>query len=251
MLKINHAKDLLFILANMIALLTPAAYIIGVFFNAGGLVAYGLRQTEFPLDTDGVLESAFIYVWLTVGAPLLHFFAYIIKHPSYLIAAVAIIFLLFFLMIKYVNNEDDLKVKARRIVDAILTLLHVKDTDIPRTTKGTWLLSAYLGRWTYIAMVVTFLWVGIPAHAYNKGKELNTTALSEYQSQGCTRRSLGWSVCSTVRQHEDNEIIASGLLLAVNTERVALLSEGVLKIIELTSERYMEREYIGTQQQTN
>ena len=251
MLKINHAKDLLFILVNMIALLTPAAYIIGVFFNAGGLAAYGLRQTEFPLDAAGVFEFAFVYVWLTVGAPLLHFFDYIIQHPSYLIAAVAIIFLMIFLIIKYLNNEDYLKVKARRIVGALLTLLHVKDTDIPRTTEGTWLLSAYIGRWTYIAMVVTLLWVGIPALAYNKGKELNTTALSEYQSQGCTRRSLSWSVCSTVRQHEDNEIIASGLLLAVNNERIALLSEGVLKIIELTSERYMVREYIGAQQQTH
>jgi hypothetical protein len=61
MLKINHAKDLLFILANMIALLTPAAYIIGVVYNAGGLAAYGLNQTEFPLDTADVFESAFVY----------------------------------------------------------------------------------------------------------------------------------------------------------------------------------------------
>lgn len=247
MFKISHAKDLLFILANMIALLTPAAYIIGVFFNAGGLAAYGLSQAEFPLDTTGVFESAFVYVWLSVGVPLLQFFAYIVQHPSYLILCVAIIFLLVFLLIKYVNNESWLKIKATKILDALLTRLRVKDTDIPRATKGTWLLSTYLGRWAYVAMVVTFLWVAVPALAYNKGKELNMTTLSKYQSQGCTRDSLGWSSCSTLRQHGNDEIIASGLLIAVNDERVALLSEGALKKIELTPERYMVREYFGIQ----
>ncbi len=248
MLKFNHTKDLLFILANMIALLTPAAYIIGVFFNAGGLAAYGLRQAEFPLDTAGVFESAFVYVWLTAGTPLLHFFASIIQHPSYLIAVVAIIFLLVLFLIKYMNNENGLKIKARSLRDSLLTLLRVKDTDIPRTTRGTWLLSTYLGRWAYIAMVVTLFWVGVPALAYNKGEELNTSTLSEYQSQGCTRSPLGWSSCATLRQHGNNEIIASGLLLVVNNERVALLSEGVLKNIELTPERYMVRKYISIKQ---
>ena len=248
MLKTNHAKDWLFILANMIALLTPAAYIIGMFFNAGGMAAYGLRQTEFPLDTAGVFESAFVYLWLSVGTPLLHFFASVINHPTYLIAAIALFFLMVMAMIKYVKNEDVLKIKARCIVDAILTLLHVKDTDIPRATEGTWWISAVIGRWAYLAMVVTFLWVGIPAFAYEKGNELNTAALAGYQSNGCSRDSLGWSVCSTVRQHDNNEIIASGLLLAVNSERVALLDEGVLKNIELSSERYIEREYIAIQQ---
>lgn len=247
MLKITHAKDWLFILANMIALFTPAAYIIGTFFNAGGMAAYGLRQTEFPLDAAGVFESAFVYVWLSIGAPLLNLFASLINHPTYLIAAIAIIFLLVMTMIKYVKNEDGLKIKARSIMDAILTLLHVKDTDIPRATKGTWWISSVIGRWAYVAMVVTVLWVGIPALAYNKGKELNTTTLSEYQSKGCAHSSLGWSVCSTVRQHKNNEIIASGLLLAVTSERVAILEGGELKNIELSSERYIVREYIGIQ----
>ena len=79
-------------------------------------------------------------------------------------------------------------------------------------------------------------------------RSANTTTLSKYQSKGCSRDALGWSVCTTVRQHEDNEIIASGLLLAVNNERVDLLEEGVLKNIELTSERYMVRKYRGIHQ---
>ncbi|HHA19030.1 MAG TPA: hypothetical protein ENK70_04920 [Methylophaga sp.] len=236
-------NEYLQILLSLITLCAPALYIIGVLYHAGSLYGYGITQTEFPIDYLSVFEYGYYYLLVAAGVPIIKFFAYIFENPLLIVALIAVIFVVVFILIKYVKNEGKIATSLGGLVTRLIILLRLHDTDIPLTTRATWLTGVYGYNLFVVILLVTCLWVIVPLMAFSKGKQLAVDAISEYEQNGCYVDSNRWSRCVTVRKHGQDEPLLTGFQITVTKERLAVYTDNKLKIIALTPELYIEREH--------
>ncbi|MCW8826676.1 MAG: hypothetical protein OQK78_09665 [Gammaproteobacteria bacterium] len=245
MFEINKSKEYLLILTTLSALLSPAAYIIGFYYELGFANSFGLQRGTFPPSVTEVFESTFIYLWGHVGVPIIGLFRFLLDNPKLILVGILALFIFAWIIVKVLNNERSILLSINKLSKSLQHKLKINNTDVIRAAHGTSVMSWHISKWLYIFMLITILWVGIPLHSLSAGQTLGRDKINSYIKSGCQKQSTGWSNCISVIQNPSGKVLEHGLFLAGDTERIALYSKDRLRIISLTPDLTIERDYLA------
>ncbi len=215
--KINYQS----IFITLIALFSPAAYIIGVAYHQGRLEGYGIDPSSFDFDVYSAYMSfysisSYLASYIIISLmQLMNFTSLGISIGFYVIVS-----LLFFCLIKLIKSDKE-KFKTIR---SIKFLISFKENDIFKSLSLAGSFSYIILLLIYIVLSFSVAWCFTPYYAYNKGKELAYENIDSYIKNGCKpKKDYKWSDCVSVYNTND-KIILSGLFITRDNNQIAIFN---------------------------
>jgi len=238
-IKITKALQLLLI---TLGLITPYAYLIGLFYYQAYMNAYGVSIDNFPLS----IADTYVHAYIAVGGVINDAIQWLIGVTKNICLYTSIIIIVLFVysLVKLVKNKDQpLLQKIQSRIDSTINRFHYKNSDLSKSIYVVGIPIYYLGIGIYIFCAIFVFWWGILIVAINQGKEINAPRIAEFKMQGCIfDKQTHWNNCVLVI-NEAGKVIHQGLLVAQNKEQIAIFKKDGSYLIKLKDDHVVRKEF--------
>ena len=238
-IKITKALQLFLI---TLALITPYAYLIGLFYYQAYMNAYGASIDNFPLS----IPDTYVHAYIAVGGVINDAIQWLIGLMKNIWLYISFVILVLFVygLVKLVKYKDQpLLKKTQSRIDSTINLFHHKNSDLSKSIYVVGVPTYYLSIAIYIFCVIFVLWWGTLIVATNQGKEINALRIAEFKTQGCFfDKKTHWNNCVLVI-NESGEVIHQGLLVAQNNEQIAIFKREGIYLIKLNDDHIVRKEF--------
>lgn len=237
--KITNALQLLLI---TIGLLTPYAYLIGLFFYQAYMNSYGVAIDNFPLS----IADTYTYAYLAVGSAfndaVIWLFDLLGNKWVYISPLLLILF--FYLLIKVERNKSRPFISWLQLqLDNTINYCHYKNSDISKSIYAVGKPIYFLAVIIYVFLIIFLLWWGIVIIATNQGKAISKSRITEFKKQGCIfDLSTHWNNCISIVDNSGN-VIHQGLFVAQNNDHIAIFKKDGSYLIKLKDDQIVRKEF--------
>lgn len=232
-------------LAGIIGVIAPGAYLLGFRFYQGFVESYGIDVNHFPLRTPDVYIGAYTAVarmlidtagwilsaYVRLSNPWSLFFVFLS-----IVGAVGAVYLS--IKMKKAGKFSNLKVFLDKM-RPLLERLHFKNNDLTKSVTYVVFPAYIAGILGYFVMAVAVLWWVLPLFGYFAGQEFAEEQIADYRKNGChLKKKMTWSTCVSIIDERGNEI-QTGIVVAANTENIALFNKNGTYILQRKPEYWV------------
>lgn len=228
----NDESNYISLLITLIALISPAAYIIGLAYHQGSLNGYGIDSSNFEYSIYDIYTSFYGVISQLFSYVLIHFIKLfnltnLIYFSLFFITLSSIIFF----TIKLANKEnlisDDSKIKK------IISIFNPKKNDYVKAAHMAGLLSYFLFIAIYVLLLFSLLWCLTPYYAYKAGEDIAHEKLNNFIVHGCINMNSDyWNDCVNIYDAK-NKSILSGLFIIRDQHQIAIFDGRKVVILKL------------------
>lgn len=227
-IKKNISKKLFF--TALVALATPAAYLIGLGYYQGVLAAYGISSEAFPLATTDIYIHTYFaigYFLLTAGEISNTIFEWSTSKPGafWIIGLITLSILTTYASLKLKDRQRRSNQINPKKINNITKYLNPKNNKLTKACALIF-ISSYIIYFIPAAITTSAVaWWIFPTIAYKKGYDIETEKVNTFKKLGCTKEKTStWDKCFTV-QNEKGEVIHEGLLVALSSKEIAIFEK--------------------------
>lgn len=238
--------------AAFIALLAPAGYLIGVGYQAGYLSTFGITTDAFPLS----VTDAYVYGYYTVSFYLIDLIPFINNSAiwEYIGAALCILILFIYVMIKIIRKRHPKSEKYNPLAPSIQALLEFfspDKNDFSLAVKFVAELSTKIGKVAYSIICLLLFWISITVFSTHKGQMHAEKSRSSFLSKSCFFQEHN-QISNCVKIYDSrNNLIAEGILVAINKQRYGIFNEQGSLISELPKDARIIRGFRASTTKTS
>ncbi len=229
--KISHIN----LLIAFIALISPAAYIIGLAYHQGNMNGYGIDSSNFDYSIYDIYTSFYsainhLFSYLLVG--LINLFT--VSAFLYLILSFITLSLVIFFSIKIIKNESLLPGDGK--IKKILSIINPSKNDYIKSLYLSGIISYLVLFAVYIFLLFSLLWCLTPYYAYKTGENVAHDKINHFIKDGCKNiNDVYWPDCVDV-YNSKNELILSGLFITRDQSQIAIFDGKKTVLLKLPSD---------------
>jgi len=226
-----NIKGILEVIAILMAILTPVAYISGLALYQGYLHGFGVNSSVLPISFEETLVHAYWAVALSLGYLVQWLSSAIAAYWAYALLSLMLLLagaVFYFHLSKSVNENPEYWLNRWRGNKKL-----INDLENSVTFKSIDFIMAVLWVVAWLVMiipVVFLLIVQASSIAHSIGLDLSVKDRTIFQAKGCGYEAVGWSKCVTI-ETEDGVLVSKGLLLASSDDRLAVYTGKESKIM--------------------
>ncbi|MES2579244.1 MAG: hypothetical protein V4552_01760 [Pseudomonadota bacterium] len=240
-LQIKIIKTLQLLLITL-GLITPFAYLMGLFYYQAYINSYGVSIDNFPLS----IPDTYVYAYIAVGGVINDAIQWLIglMKNEWLYLGFITFVLFVYGLVKLVKNKDQsLLQKLHSRVKSTINRFHYKNSDLSKSIYVVGVPTYYLAIAIYIFCVIFVFWWGILIVAKDQGEKISKSRIAEFKTQGCIfDKKTHWNNCVLVLD-ESGEVIHQGLLVAQNKEQIAIFKKDGSYLIKLKDDHIVRKEF--------
>lgn len=220
------------LLITLIALISPAAYIIGLAYHQGSLNGYGIDSSNFEYSIYDIYTSFYGVISQLFSYVLIHFIKlFNSDNLIYFLLFFITLSLIIFITVKLVSKEkvisDDSKIKK------IISIFNPKKNDYVKSVHIAGLLTYFIFIAIYVLLPFSFLWCLTPYYAYRTGESIAHEKINNFIIHGCiTTSSDYWNDCVKI-YNSNNKLILSGLFIIRDKHQIAIFDGRKVVILKL------------------
>lgn len=229
----------------LLAVVTPAAYMVGDSYHQGYLNAFGINSDNFPIAAVDV----YVLSYHTVGLFLISFGGFSAKllemvssPPGLYLALLGFSSIVagIYWLIKLSKNRK-IAVDSLGRIKAVVSWMHWKNNDFTKSVGIVGFASYGIFLIIYVVIASTLLWWLLPLSAFNKGEEMAKEKIKAYEEGGCVyNKKSGWNNCFSVID-SSGKIIHEGVLIGVNEKEIAIYKEGTSLVFHKNNDYVLRR----------
>ncbi len=220
--------------AAFIALLAPAGYLIGVGYQAGYLSTFGITTDAFPLS----VTDAYVYGYYTVSFYLIELIPFFTDITSwqYVGAVLCALILFVYAIAKIARYEHPDPQKNKPLPPFLIRIkvfLNPNTNDFTLAIKLVAELSTKIGKAAYFTIILLTVWISITVFSTHKGQIHAEKNRSSFLSKSCFFQEHN-QISNCVKIYDSqNNLIAEGILVALNDKRYGIFNQQGSLISEL------------------
>jgi len=218
-------------IAAFIAIITPAAYLLGFSFRNGYISAFGVTDEAFPISTSDIYVFSYHavgHILLAIGELASSFLTTLFKTQVICWTLVAVAFLTYciYMLLRFTRSGSHPRIQwILSKVKVIVSRLHWKNNDFTKALGIVGLTSYGVIALATTAVSIALFWWIISMSARSKGTDLAQERIKIYLDNGCqVDAKTKWDSCVLVTDNKGN-IIHEGLLIAVNDKNIAIFKK--------------------------
>jgi len=215
----------------IVAIITPAAYLLGLRYYQGYMSAFGVESNGFPISAPDIYVfsyQAIGHLLLTIGELASNFLTTLFNPPVIYLAIGAAVVLISFIYWLLKSTRHGFHPRIQWIlckVKVVVSWLHWKNNDFTKSIGIVGLASYGVIAFATAAMAIAILWWLLPMSAYSKGHDTAQERIKLYLENGChADKNSKWNNCFSVVDDKGN-VIHEGLLIAVNDKEIAIFKK--------------------------
>lgn len=229
----------------LLAVVTPAAYMVGDSYHQGYLNAFGINSDSFPIAAVDV----YVLSYHTVGLFLISFGGFsaklleIVSSPPgfywVLLGFFSVVASIYWL-IKLSKNRK-IAVDSLSRIKTFVSWMHWKNNDFTKSVGIVGFASYGIFLIIYVVIVSALLWWLLPLSAFKKGEEVAKEKIKTYEENGCVyNKKTSWNNCFSVID-SNGKVVHEGVLIGVSENEIAIYKEGTSLVFHKKSDYVLRR----------